>query len=195
MQACKRVEYSEADLIKRTTNGDAQAFAQLYDAYVQKLYRYVYFRTHHKETAEDLTSLIFLKAFEEMKSFNAAKGNFSAWIYRIAHNAVIDHYRARKSAEPIEDVWDALRDHQDLPRDLDVKAKLRDIEKHLSALPATQREILILRIWDGYSYKEIAEMTGKTEAACKMTASRALKVLRETVPLLLFLSLLIPPRL
>lgn len=174
-------------------SGDASAFALLYDEYVQKIYRYVYYRTHHKETAEDLTSLIFMKAFEELQRFDVKKGSFSAWIYRIARNAVIDHYRSTRSSTPLEDVWDALRDKQDLPRDLDLQAKLKDVEAALASLPAAQREILLLRLWDGYSYKEIADMLGKGEDACKMSASRALKALRETLPLAVFLLFITTP--
>jgi RNA polymerase sigma-70 factor (ECF subfamily) len=187
------VDYLEAEYLNKATSGDASAFAQLYDEYVRKIYRYVYYRTHHQETAEDLTSLIFMKAFEEIRSFKKQKGTFSAWLYRIARNTVIDHYRSVRTTSPLEDVWDALRDKQDVPRDLDLQTKLAEVEVALASLPSAQREILLLRLWDGYSYAEIAQMTNKSEAACKMGASRALKALRNSLPLALFLSLLISP--
>ncbi len=183
------------ELIRRAGNGEAEAFAQLYDVYLPKIYGYVYYRVQHKETAEDLVSLIFIKAYEELTGYVSARGTFSAWLYRIAHNVVIDHYRARQTSTPLEDVWDALADGTDIPRDLDVQAKLQDVEKIVSALPSAQRELLLLRVWDGYSYAEIAELTGKSEAACKMGVSRALSTLRASLPLLTFLSFLIPPHL
>ena len=185
----------DEELIKRVGNGEAEAFAQLYDVYLPKIYRYVYYRVQHKETAEDLVSLAFVKAYEEITGYSSARGTFSAWLYRIAHNVVIDHYRQRQGTTPLEDVWDALADGTDIPRDLDVQAKLMDVERLVSALPSAQRELLLLRLWDGYSYAEIAELTGKSEAACKMSVSRALATLRTSLSLLTFLMLLIPPHL
>lgn len=174
--------------------GDAQAFGRLYDAHVRKIHDYIYYRVHHRETAEDLTSKAFMKALEKIDSYNQGKGTFTSWIYRIAQNTLIDHYRADKPTTDIEDVWDALRDNRsDIVRDTDAAMRLSAVEKHLAALPKSQREIIVMRVWDGLSYSEIADITGKSEAACKMTFSRASAELRKTLPLALLMLLIYRP--
>ncbi|MEY4722503.1 MAG: hypothetical protein RLZZ324_16 [Candidatus Parcubacteria bacterium] len=168
--------------------GDAESFGRLYDAYARRIHDYLYYRTHHRETAEDLASRAFLKALEKLGSFDAGKGSFGAWLYRIAHNTLVDHYRADRPNADIEDVWDALHDHKtDLPRDTDARARLTKVEQHLAALPKAQREVVVLRVWDGLSYAEIAAITGKTEAASKMAFSRATAILKAAMPLALLL--------
>lgn len=177
----------EQDAITRTKAGDASAFAVLYDAYVRKIHAYLYYRVHHRETAEDLTSIVFMKAYERIGGYDAAKGGFSSWLYTIARNALTDHFRARKETANIEDVWDALAADVDIPRDLDARAKLADVDAHLAKLTPVQREVILLRVWDGLSHAEIAALTGRSEAACKMAFSRGIGALREAMPLAAFL--------
>jgi RNA polymerase sigma-70 factor (ECF subfamily) len=131
-----------------------------------------------------------MKALEKIEGFDNKKGTFQAWIYKIARNTVIDHYRTRKVDTNIEDVWD-LSSGEDLDRDLDVKQKLEHIEKYLVKLKSEQRDIIIMRIWQGMSYREISEVLGKSEDSCKMMFSRVIKKLREEMPLVIFLALLL----
>jgi len=167
-------------------NGDPDAFAALYDAYVSRIYSFIYFKTHHRETAEDLTSKTFMKALDGLESFDAKKGSFSNWLYSIARNNVIDFYRIRKSEYDINDIWD-LSSSDDVERDIEAKQKLEKIEKYLRKLKSEHREIIILRVWNEMSYKEISEIVGKSEASCKMIFSRSLKELKKEMPLPLLL--------
>ena len=107
----------ELKLINKCQAGEPEEFTQLYELYLKKIYGFVYFRTHHKETAEDLVSLIFMKALENINSYNFNKGTFSSWLYRIARNTVIDHYRTMKSASNIDDIWD-LAGNDDVERNI-----------------------------------------------------------------------------
>ena len=180
--------------IAEAKSGDALAFGRLYDAHVKKIHEYLYYRVQHRETAEDLTSKAFMKALEKFTSFDVRKGTFSTWMYRIARNTLIDHYRADRPTADIEDVWDALRDHRaDVERDADAALLLGKVDAHLAALPAVQRDIVVMRVWDGLSYAEIAEIAGKSEAACKMTFSRAVAELRKTAPFALLLLVVFRP--
>ncbi len=186
----------DAKLVRACQTGDADAFGRLYDAYVRKIYDFVYYRTHHRETAEDLTSDVFMKAFAGLRGFDPDQGSFSSWLYRIARNRVIDHYRTAKHAkdvEDIEDVWDVLRSGEDVNRDAETRELLRDAEKLVAQLPAAQRDVVIMRAWDQLSYAEIAEILGKSEAACKMSFSRAVASLRLQAPLALLLAILLNP--
>lgn len=177
---------TEIQIIKACQSGDLKKFEELYSAYVRKIYDFVYYKTHHKETAEDLTSLIFLKALSNMKKYQSEIGSFSAWLYRIARNSIIDHYRSKKDDKNICDIYD-LSAKEDLPRDFDLKEKLARVNEYLSKLSPEQRDIVILRVWSGLSYSEIAEITGKTEGNCKMIFSRTMVKLRKEIPLVLLL--------
>lgn len=172
---------------------DPKAFEAHYDAYVRKIYAYVYYRTQHRETAEDLTSLIFLKALDKLGSFDETRGTFSAWIYGIARNALTDHYRAARDTVDIDDVWD-LRSDEDVARDVEARERVEKLRPYLQALTKDQRELVFLRLWDGLSYAEIAALTGRSEDACKMAFSRTLSRLRKDVPASILLLMLFTQR-
>jgi RNA polymerase sigma-70 factor (ECF subfamily) len=165
-------------LVERCVRGDTEAFGVLYDRYTSKIYRFIYYKTFVRETAEDITSDVFHKAFERLHSFDTTKGTFSAWIYRIARNAVIDHYRTQKKNIPIEDVFDLLSENRTI-EEHDALTTLARVEEYLKTLPSRQREIITLRIWEELSYKEIADIIGGTEDSAKMAFSRAIRELRE----------------
>lgn len=151
-------------------------FGELYDAYSQKIYRYIYYRTQHKQTTEDLTSSVFLKALEHIGRYDPTKGSFSSWLYRIAHNAVIDHYRTETHTEDIETIFD-LADDTNIERDADVSRNLARVREYLNKLNPEQRNIVIMRVWDELSYKEIADITGKSEESSRMVFSRTVRKL------------------
>ena len=100
------MDIQESALIAQIQAGKTAAFAELYDRYIKRIYRFVYAKTGHRETAEDLTGQIFLKALEKIKSFNQHRGSFSAWLYTIARTAIIDHYRESHPTNNIDDHWD-----------------------------------------------------------------------------------------
>ena len=122
-------------------------------------------------------------------TYNADKGSFRTWLYQIARNTVIDHYRSEKETKSIEDAWDLVS-----PDDTSVLAdkniQIEQVKKYLQVLKSEQRDIVIMRLWQDMSYKEIAEILGKSEASCKMSFSRSLKELQKIMPEAMFLSLL-----
>lgn len=170
--------------------GDRQSFGRLYDYYIREIYRFVYYKTHHREIAEDVTADIFLKAWNRIASFDSDKGTFRTWLYAIARSTVIDHYRTEKSASSIDDAWDLPSDH-DMAGVLDTALDISRVEPYLAQLSSEQREIIILRLWEDKSYREIAEILGKSEASCKMAFSRSIKTLREIMPLSLLILFLL----
>lgn len=167
----------DAQFAHASSAGDANAFGVLYDRYAARIYRFIYYKTFSKEVAEDLTSEVFLKAFEKIGSYTETKGTFSAWLYRIARNAVIDHYRTRKTAVPIDDLFDLGTDDR-TAASLDAAASLKKVTEYLSTLTARQREIITLRIWEERSYREIADIVGGSEDSVKMMFSRSIRELR-----------------
>ncbi len=165
-------------LVLAAKRGEGVAFGVLYDRYFDKIYRFVYYKTFVKETAEDIVSDVFHKAYERLASFDPKKGNFSQWIYRIARNAVIDHYRTQKKTVDIEDVFDIGEEDRTVAEH-DVLLTMAHVRTYLEKLTPRQREIITLRVWEEKSYKEIAEIVEGTEDSVKMAFSRAMKDLRE----------------
>jgi RNA polymerase sigma-70 factor (ECF subfamily) len=162
-------------------------FSEIYDAHAEKIYRFVYYKTLHRETAEDLTSHTFLKALEHIDQFDSSRGSITVWLYRIARNLVIDHFRKKRRTVDIDDVWDLASSENVEAGALD-RAQLAEIKEALAKLPAEQRDIVILRVWEDLPYREIAGIMGKTESACKMMFSRVMSRLKDAlVPALIML--------
>jgi RNA polymerase sigma-70 factor (ECF subfamily) len=184
------MERSERKAIENCQKGELESFSYLYDKYIEKIYKFIYYKTHHKETAEDLVSVSFHKALKSIKKYDFNQGSFSSWLYRIARNMIIDHYRTKKEYKNIEDAWD-LSEEKNQEDDLDLKLKLEKAKEYLKNLKKEQREIIIMRLWDGLSYGEIAKITKKSEASLKMNFSRTIKKIRKEMPveLLIFLIL------
>ena len=174
------------NLVKDARKGSAEAFGRLYELYFDRIYRYIYYRTMHRETAEDLCSKTFLKALDSLNHFNSDKGSFSSWIYRIASNSVTDYFRSSVRKESPADVWE-IPSEEDYVVDVHNRIYWEKLKPGLMGLPADMREIIMLRIWDDLSFAEIARITGKSEASCKMSFGRTLKHLKNTVPLSLYL--------
>lgn len=178
----------EQALVDACQKGDLSAFGELYDAYVQKIYNFVFYKTMHKETAEDLTSLVFTKALNGIAGFK--EGSVSAWLYRIARNTVTDHYRTAKQTVDIADVWD-LDNGQELDTEYDIKQQLAEVKEYLQTLKPEQRDIVIMRVWQGMSYAEIAETLGKTEGACKVAFMRTIRAMKKELQVAVALIMLL----
>ncbi len=182
----------EQNLALLAQRGDAEAFGAIYDLYVKRIYAFIYFKVHHRETAQDLTSDTFLKALGGLGGFDAGRGSMGPWLYRIARNTVIDHYRRRRPETALdEDAWDVSADGT-LDADIDALMRLADVRAEMKKLKPAQRDIVVMRVWQQMSYAEIAAALDLNEAACRMAFSRAVKQLRQGLPLAVFITLIIP---
>lgn len=175
-----------SELVQSSQSGNPEAFGELYEQYVRKIYDFIYYKTHHKETAEDLTSQTFFKALEKIHTFKPDRGSFNTWIYQIARNTVTDHYRQSKTTLNIDDIWDLSND-DDVERDADTRLQLEKVHQHLGKLKPELREILLLRLWNDLPFKDIADIVGKSEANCKMIVHRALGKLQTDLLIALIL--------
>jgi RNA polymerase sigma-70 factor (ECF subfamily) len=180
------MEINDQDIVLSCQKGKLEDFGILYNKYIKKIYDFIYYKTTHKEIAEDLTSQTFFRALEKINTFDAGKGAFASWLYQIARNGVIDHYRTKKNDINIEDVWDLSGD-EELDNDLDNKENLKLIKKYIIKLNAEQREIVMMRVWQEMSYREISEIIGKSEDVCRMSFSRTIKKLKQEMPIAVFL--------
>jgi RNA polymerase sigma-70 factor (ECF subfamily) len=147
------------------------------------IYGFIYYKTFHKETAEDLTSETFFKALTHIQTVDPSR-SFQSWLYKIAQNSVIDHFRRERYMENIDDIWD-VADGANVETDASVALEIRALRKELHNLSRRERDIVIMRVWQELSYREIAEILGKSEASCKMSYSRVVSKLKQTVPVAL----------
>ena len=174
------------DLAERVQTGETEFFAEIYEIFAQKIYSFIFYKTFHRETAEDLTSQTFTKALEKINSFNPEKGSLNSWLYAIARNAVIDHFRTYKKMQNVDDIFD-LESPTDIPNEFDSREGFAEIRDALQKISPQQREIILLRVWDGMKFREIAEILEKSEAAVKMDFARGIKNLKKEVVIMLLL--------
>ncbi|MBL8030287.1 MAG: sigma-70 family RNA polymerase sigma factor [Candidatus Doudnabacteria bacterium] len=171
---------NEQETIRLCQSGQTEHFTALYEIYVEKIYKFLYFRTFHKATAEDLTSEVFYKALDKINSFDSKKGQFSTWLYQIAKNSLTDHFRKNREHLDIEAAWD-ISSTESISNDTENRIALETVQKYLSGLDPRQRQIVIMRVWDGLSYKEISELLKISEANAKMIFSRTLNKLQADI--------------
>jgi RNA polymerase sigma-70 factor (ECF subfamily) len=171
----------EERLVKLAKQRDSESFGKLYDRHFDRIYRYLYFKTGSPEVAQDLTQEVFLKAWDAIDSYKLKGMPFSAWLFRIAHNQLVDHLRkkTRRKETALEETVAAS--------DANPAALIEDsitIEELAAAcarLPEDQQEILSLRFAGGMSTAEVAQAVGKTEGAVKAIQHKALVALRRTM--------------
>lgn len=169
---------NERQLVLQAQDGNSEAFGQLYDAYMERIYRFVYFRVEDQQTAEDITSQVFLKAWSNLDRFSFNRTPYLAWLYTIAHNAVIDHYRTRKVTAALDDVQLSQQDHAEaVENDIDLTAEMKSIKNALQMLTDDQQKVLTLKFIEGMSNNEIARHLGKREGAIRALQMRGLQAL------------------
>lgn len=175
---------NEKELALRARRHDPEAFAALYDKYVNKLYHYIYFKVGNVAEAEDLTAQVFLRAWEAIGSYEWREHPFSAWLFRIARNLVVDYHRARRDMIPLDEPEQHIPSwaiSETPPPDLALQDYLtvERLRKALKRLTPEQQEVIILRFMEGYSTAEVAAIMGKREGAIRGLQFRGLSVLRE----------------
>ncbi|HBC47344.1 MAG TPA: hypothetical protein DCZ43_09885 [candidate division Zixibacteria bacterium] len=180
----------ERELIARMQAGDFEAFSELIDAHKDKIYALVHRLVGNKENAEDIIQETFLKAIDNIGQFRG-ESSFGTWIYAIALNLSRAYFAKQKQADllPIDsylptsdesnDGHSQLFDWQDPHRMLETKELRETINRALDSLPYKYREAFLLRYYNELSVKEIAELSGQSEASAKSRILRARLALRD----------------
>ncbi len=172
---------TESELVQRAMKGDAQAFGELYEQNLKQIYRYIFYRIGNATEAEDLTEQSFLKAWEAMGRYREQGVPFSAWLFRLAHNLMIDYHRTKHEAASLDDAIDA-EDKQPAPDEI-VSARLDvgTLQRAIVKLTPEQQQVIILRFVQGLSHGDVAVIMGKNVGAIRGLQHRALAALHELV--------------
>jgi RNA polymerase sigma-70 factor (ECF subfamily) len=152
-------------------------FEAVYESHARSIYRFLYWRTRNPQLSEDLTSSVFEKAWRSRGSFHG--GSVRAWLYRIARNVLIDHWRKKKDLL-VDDV-DSLNEETTSPsisEQLDRDVMLRRLHEALDTLPGDMRSVINLRFIEGLSCKQVAEKLDLGESNVRVIQYRALRKLR-----------------
>jgi len=171
---------NEESLVLRAQKHDQEAFAQLYEEHFDKIYRYVTFKIGNETEAEDVTQQVFLNSLQSISSFRWTGTSFSAWLFRIAHNQIVDYWRKKKHAT-VELDESVVSDRDDPAQATEDKL---DVEKLLQAaakLTKAQQEVISLRFTSDLPIAEVARIMGKSEGAIKALQHSAIIGLRKTL--------------
>ncbi|WP_229691378.1 sigma-70 family RNA polymerase sigma factor [Sphaerisporangium melleum] len=172
-------------VVLRAKTGDADAFAALYDRYVDLVYRYVYFRVGCHALAEDLTSETFLRALRRIADFTWQGKDFGAWLVTIARNLVADHFKSGRHRMEVStaEVLDTPLDGRHIPENAVVATMVNErILRAVRDLNPEQQECVVLRFLHGMSLAETALIMGKKSGAIKALQFRAVRALARALP-------------
>lgn len=160
---------------------DAAAYGELYDYYVDRIFRFILFKVATQEEAEDLTSEVFLKTWEYINKTGKRIQNLNALFYRVARNCVIDFYRSRQSNKQVtdEEYLEQIQDERDMERELNTKVEIQNLQQYLKKLKDVYREVLILKYIEEFSISEIANITEKSKGNVRVLLHRATQALKD----------------
>jgi RNA polymerase sigma-70 factor (ECF subfamily) len=168
----------EASLIAQAQAGQVEAFGELYHRYMAKIYRYIRSRVGTDRDAEDLTGVVFLNAFQALGSYKERGAPFGAYLYRIARNKIVDHYRNKSESEPWHEQEGLLPGTEDTEASVVQAEDIQEIRAAMLKLPENYVEIIRLRVLLELPTEEVGRWIGKNPSNVRVLLHRALKALR-----------------
>jgi RNA polymerase sigma-70 factor, ECF subfamily len=172
---------NEESLIRRAQQRDQVALTQLYEENFDRIYRYIVLKIGDRTEAEDMTQQVFLNAIQSIGSYSWKGMPFSSWLYRIAHNQIVDHLRkkSRRITVPLDESIPAGED--DPRKTAELKIEIEEVTAAAKELTAAQQEVISLRFGGELSIAEVAKTMGKSEGAIKALQHSAIAALRKTL--------------
>ena len=174
----------DSDLVQAAKE-DKEAFGEIYERYLTKIYNYIYYRTGNRQDAEDLTAKVFYRALSHIDGYVDKGVPFQAWLYRIAHNLVANFHRdkGRRKIIPLDD-YVAFTLKSDAPdRQAESSEQQEMLMESIRRLPAERQQLIILKFIEQKSNAEIGDIMGRTEGAIKSLYHRTLLSLRDEMQL------------
>ena len=158
-------------LLIEAAQSDPTRFGELYEENFPRVYAFIARRVHNRQEAQDLTSHVFARALANLGKFEWQGKPFAAWLYRMASNAIADHYHAQSR----ELHWQQPEITED---EMEIAEQRTMLSRSVDRLPAEQRRVVILRFFEEKSIRDIAAQLGKSEGAIKQLQWRAMQKLR-----------------
>ncbi len=172
---------NEESIIRRAKQRDQMALTQLYEEYFDKIYRYIVLKIGERTEAEDMTQQVFLKAFKNISTYKYQGLPFSSWLYRIAHNQIVDYLRkkSRRGTVPLNESLAA--GDSDPTQEAELNLDIEELSRATKRLTKAQQEVISLRFAGEFSIAQVARVMGKTEGAIKALQHSAIVSLRKVL--------------
>jgi len=174
----------DAPLVLRAVQKDQDAFGELYERHVTRVYRHIYYMVGNATDAEDLTAQAFLRAWEAIERYQVRGAPFVSWLLRIAHNLGVSHLRSRRESSQLHDGIVDDKSRRDPDAAFQQTAEEELVREAILRLREEQRQVIILRFIEDLDYREVADIIGKSVAAIRVIQHRALNALRKQMQLL-----------
>ncbi|MCK5123070.1 MAG: RNA polymerase sigma factor [Candidatus Pacebacteria bacterium] len=185
-------DFKEKLILKKALAGKKEAFSEIYDFYVVRIFRFIYLKTSSRETAEDLASEVFLRYWKRIKkgmkdkrlSESIANDKIKPFLYKISRNLIIDFYRKKEvlTVEINEEIKEKIKDQgKDILAEISAKQEVEEMMKALHKIKGEYREVIILRYIEELSITEVAEIMGKSGDSVRVLSHRAIKSLKRVV--------------
>jgi len=168
-------------LLERAQHFDPKALAEIFDAHYTRIYGYIYRRIGSPSQAEDMAGEVFLRLLEAIKTQRGPRTNLLAWLYRVAHNLIVDHYRRQSKAatQSLEDWLVSVPDN--LSDGVDLALTQEQLRIAVGRLTFDQQQVIVLKFVEGLSNAQVGMILGKPEGAIKSLQHRALAALRRQI--------------
>ncbi len=172
----------EPKIVTRAVKGESEAFGLLYDHYQPQIYRFIILKVGRREEAEDLTHQVFVAAWKSMPNYEDQGYPFSSWLYQIARNQVIDHYRLKKPDVDLEESHvQEIASTSDTESQVEERLAMGKVQDALRELSQEYQDVIIMRFVEELSVREVAQAVGKSEGAIKVMQHRAIKELKKVL--------------
>jgi len=169
----------ERRIVLKAVERDQEAFAQLYDRHVVRVYRHIYYMVSDSTTAEDLTAQTFLKAWEAIDRYKERGAPIVAWLLRISHNLTVSYLRSKRDHSELDETFLDSKMTRNPEEALEQASDEKSMREAVLKLRDEQRQVIMLRFVEEMDYREVADIIGKSVPAVRVIQHRALGNLRK----------------
>jgi RNA polymerase sigma-70 factor, ECF subfamily len=172
-------EHADTSLIEQALNRDPEAFTSLYELYVERVFRHVYYHLSDRSEAEDITQEVFVRAWKAISHYKNTGAPFMAWLITIARHLITDHFRSTKRLVTLTDMGMIECEGADPEQIVADNLNRSFMRNAIMKLKGEKKDVILMRFIDGFTYEEIAKALNKSEGAVRVIQFRALKDLKQ----------------
>lgn len=167
--------------VKKAVAGDKKAFGKLYELFLDRIYRFIFYLVRDEFLAEDITQNTFLKAWNNLSNFSVGRGTFQSYLFTIARNLVIDNQRKKKEISLEAGFGAGIETGENLEEKVIKKDEINSVHEALEVLEPEDRQLVILRFFEDMHFDEISQIVGKEPGALRVKIHRILELLRRNM--------------